>query len=142
MKRCVALAIVALLAGCAGPVPIASVGDALKISDYGPQPTDPDALVAAYLHDRLSDPYAAQIEQVAGPARVYVKSSFMRPAVYGWGMCFRFNAKNMFGAYRGFQLHAFIWRDGKFQRSYGELRDYVLDAALVQDVCRVMGAPL
>ena len=133
------LAIAALLAGCAGHAPLAPNGVALSSSDYGTAPEDADALITTYLRDRLKDPYSAQVERVAGPSRMFVKSSLLSPAAYGWGMCFKVNAKNTFGAYGGFQLHAFIWRDGRVQRTFGGLGD-ALDATGAEDVCKAIGA--
>lgn len=137
MKRLgyVAVAAALLLAGCADGPPARPDGLPLSVADAGPMP-DRDALIRSYLRGYLKDPMSAQIEDVAGPTFTTMNASLLGPSAYGWGVCFRVNAKNSYGGYVGFHEMALIWRDGRTERVFGDMRDNMFDQALAAGACR------
>lgn len=135
--RHASIGLLAALVGIGGCVAAtAPSGAPPSDADFGPPPTGVDQLIAAYLRDKLKDPQSAQIERVAGPSRITMKGSILGAPAYGWGVCFRANGKNAFGAYTGFRTYAVIWRDGRVVRSMGDMRDNQIDAGLAEAACR------
>jgi hypothetical protein len=139
LRRLLSLALFSIaaiaLSGCASGPPTAPNGGALSDSDYGEPPNNVDDLIAAYLRDKLKDPYSAQIERVAGPGRTYQKASLLGPSTYGWGICFRVNAKNSFGGYTGFRTHVIVFRNGSIVRSHGTMSGSMFGDTLAQGMC-------
>lgn len=125
-----------LLVGCAGTEPRNSRGDIVGIADAGAPPISADAVIQPYLQGTLKDPHSAQVVGVQGPAFITVSGGLLTGAEdYGWGICFKVNAKNSFGAYVGFRDMALLWRNGSVRKVFGDLGSNMFDQALAHATC-------
>lgn len=128
-----ALVIPFCLAGCVAAT--APGGGNLSPSDFGTAPSDPEQVIASFLRGHFKDPGSAQVERLGGPTIITMKGSILGPPTYGWGLCFRANGKNSYGAYSGYTTYALIWRDGSIQRTFGTMRGNSLDAGMAEAAC-------
>lgn len=134
MKTVCALAVAALVAGCAS---VSSIP-----SDPGVYPSNHLQQFALYLAGSLKDPYSAQVKHFAGPAPYSRAAGLFVPALSGWGACYTVNAKNSFGGYTGAKWYLAIFRDGVlFDLVIDEPRTDIFTLAGMSRFCNSAGSP-
>ena len=89
------------LAGCATPPPSSNP------DDYGPEPTNVEQIIRAYMDRALKDPGSAQVRFDRPLRRGWYSGQ------YGWVQCLQINAKNSFGGYNGFRPNFFFIKHGR-----------------------------
>ena len=72
--------------------------DQIYGADYGPHPSDYEAIIKEYYSSYLFDPYSA-VYTFRMPTKAW-RSQFSQ-VQYGWAVCGTINAKNRFGGYVG-----------------------------------------
>lgn len=127
------LGLTAVLSGCAATAPLNDQGQPPSQADLGLPPVDLLQIATEHMRYRLKDPDSARIEVVGGPRSMTVKGSLLTTASYGWGICYRVNGKNSYGAYVGWRLWVLIWRNGQV---VSELQERVDLDQLVSGACR------
>lgn len=105
MKLSLAIASLALLAGCATTPP----ADVLATADYGNYPSEFKEVIKAYTAGILKDPDSAKYEFLNYPVRGYWGLGGPK---YGYVVCANINAKNGFGGYTGSKVSYFMIRNG------------------------------
>jgi len=108
-----AIIAVALLAACATQPTVQELASA----DYGaPPPANYRQLIEVYFSSTLLDPASAQYRSISQPMRDYVVTPntwYGYTTTYGYRVDAVVNAKNRMGGYTGFQVHRFLFRDGR-----------------------------
>lgn len=124
------LMLIFTMSGCVTSQPTSAPrpSDAQILSaDYGPNPTNHEAIIKAYLEDALYDPYSARYS-FEPPVRSYNRAITPEQPIYGWVVCGKINAKNRYGAYVGNERFYFLIRDGQVLEFYdGFKADVVCD---------------
>lgn len=104
---CAALASVVFAACATAPIAPAV--------DRGPMPTREQAerAVKSLLLPRLKDPDSLKQFQMAEPIPTAWRTGILYGSVpmEGWLLCFRYNAKNSYGAYAGMTQDAWVFRN-------------------------------
>lgn len=94
-----ALPLAILFAGCfARPT-----AEQLANADYGPTPSDPEAIVRLYIKENFKDPESVRDLEVGLPQRYYYGRG--STVYYGYRIRYSCNAKNSYGGYTGKQAH-------------------------------------
>lgn len=117
MKQIFLIAIVTLLSACATLSPENPMAETVdtKNANYGPYPSNYEALIKAWGEENLKDPESARYGKISKPRKEFMfKES--KP-FFGYSICAGINAKNSYGGYTGSQPHWFLIRDGKIARS-------------------------
>lgn len=116
MKNIVVIVLFLALSGCAS-----RFGDSV-VTSSGPSPSQQQAEEAAifYIKAFLKDPDSMkQFEIFRGPTVVTWYRGYIKGGGYdqGWLVCFRYNAKNSYGAYAGLSADGIVlreWTRGEF----------------------------
>ena len=100
--------IIAVLTLCSCAQGLHKAGDDSN-PDYGPSPSDHEAIVKEWIRANLRDPYSVQDLQISHPVadRYWGGLLVSGGHVYAYRVCVRMNAKNAFGAYTGLKEHVF-----------------------------------
>lgn len=103
MNRFFFAVVVSALAGCATPPTQQEISSA----DYGPEPSNYQAVIKDYMASALKDPESARYEFYR---KTTEKGFSGNPRTYGWVTCFNVNAKNSYGGYTGMQKYFVLIR--------------------------------
>lgn len=83
-----------------------------KTADYGPTPTNAQAVIQSYFAQILKDPESVRYTGWTEPTKGYVRGPMYKgyPLTYGWLVGVNVNAKNSYGGYTGFKKYTFLMR--------------------------------
>ncbi|WP_218042249.1 hypothetical protein [Eikenella glucosivorans] len=112
-----------LLAGCYSlPTPTAITMEQIRSYDgYGSYPRNYEQLIKRHLRQTLVDPNSLMLDGISRPLKFVrferrslpVKTHTPIRTISGYVVCARFNAKNRYGGYTGWQEQPYLIRDGK-----------------------------
>ncbi len=117
LRKLIPLFLISMIFGCTTPPqekPIADTVDTAN-ADYGPPPTNYEALIKNWATDALKDSESARYVSISKPRKEFIIAS-LKP-VFGYSTCATINAKNSYGGYAGNQTYWFFIRNGKIERS-------------------------
>lgn len=108
-----------LLSGCGTPsvqrvpepIPVVDTRNA----DYGPYPSNHEALVRSWAAENLKDPESARFGKISQPRKEYMFHNSQ--PFFGYSVCASINAKNSYGGYTGSQVVWVLIRDNKIARA-------------------------
>lgn len=129
MKRFL-LIIPALLSACAS----APSGSELAAADYGPQPSDYQAIIKDYMSRHLRDPGSAEYEFGTAPAKSW-HAFGGAPRQYGWAVCAHINSKNGYGGFVGARKSYFLIQNGSIAQAHHAGEPGGHQERLVYDLC-------
>lgn len=115
MRRTILAAVAAavVLSGCAVATP-----EDLAKADYGPYPTNYEAVVRSYMNRTLKDPESARYEFLNSPKQSWNGIGGLK---FGYSVCVNINAKNSYGGYVGTRMSYFMIKDGRvIDSSHGD----------------------
>ena len=123
MKKFFALAFVVFLCGaCAIPFQGGPGKEEMDKADFGPSPVGFETLMREWLRNNLKDYDSAKIEGFTEPMKSWWGNTgallVPREINFSWMVSVRINAKNAFGAYVGWKVYQFHFRDGKIQHVF------------------------
>ena len=106
MKKMLILFVCLFIVSCASAKP---TPEELSSADYGPPPSNPEAIIHSIIGPRLVDPDSAKYS-LSVPVKGGNDISGKR--AYGWRVCGMINSKNRFGGYSGPKpIFAMIYND-------------------------------
>lgn len=103
-----------LLAGCANNPPIAPASQ-LQGANYGPYPSNYQAIAKTYYSTVLFDPYSAHYRFLDKPTKGYERAAPVaggKPVAFGYVVTACVNAKNRMGGYVGEKCERLLIRNG------------------------------
>ena len=123
-----------LLAGCAAP----PTYEEMSKAEYGPPVKDYQATIRSHMETTLKDPDSAKYDFYRAPVKAYSG----RPPLYGWGTCFKVNAKNSYGGYTGMQQYfVLISYDRVVKTLAGDGTNGIMDGIVAQSCANLGPAP-
>ncbi len=109
----------ALLSGCTFYTYETVTMAQIRSLDYGRYPSNYQQIIRQHLAQTLYDPESVRIDSIARPVKyVYIDRASPRAAdkprfSTGYIVCTRYNAKNRYGGYTGWQTYPFVIRNGQ-----------------------------
>lgn len=107
------------VAGCAVPFRGGPNVEEMAAADFGPPPVDYEKIILAWMSDNLKDPFSAVLKDISEPGKSWWGNTgglaVPRQINYSWLVTAKINGKNSMGAYVGFKVYHFYFRDGKIQ---------------------------